>query len=79
VVPALRLSLVTTSTALVICALLGTPLAWLLARSTHRVTPWLRALVTVPLVRPPVVARVALLMAYGREGAVDRTLLEVAG
>ena len=39
----------------------------------------MRALVTVPLVRPPVVARVALLMAYGREGVVGRTLLEVAG
>jgi len=36
VVPALRLSLVTTSSALVICAVLGTPLAWLLARSRHR-------------------------------------------
>jgi len=79
VVPALRLSLLTTSSTLVICALIGTPLAWLLARSTHRATPWLRALVTVPLVLPPVVGGVALLMAYGREGVVGRTLLEVAG
>jgi molybdate transport system permease protein len=79
VVPALRLSLLTTTSALVICALLGTPLAWLLARSTHRMTPWLRALVTVPLVLPPVVGGVALLMAYGREGVVGRILLEVAG
>src|SRR5450759_5578558 len=31
VVPALRLSLLTTSSTLVICALIGTPLAWLLA------------------------------------------------
>jgi len=79
VAPALRLSLLTTSAALVICMLLGTPLAWLLARSTHPLTPWLRALVTVPLVLPPVVGGVALLMAYGREGVVGRTLLEVAG
>ena len=79
VVPALRLSLLTTSSTLVICALIGTPLAWLLARSTHRVTPWLRALVTVPLVLPPVVGGVALLMAYGREGVVGASLLEVAG
>ncbi|MHB8275512.1 MAG: substrate-binding domain-containing protein [Dermatophilaceae bacterium] len=48
VVPSLRLSLLTTSSTLVICALIGTPLAWLLARSTHRATSWLRALVTVP-------------------------------
>jgi molybdate transport system permease protein len=79
VVPALRLSLLTTSTSLAICILLGTPLAWLLARSTHRATPWLRALVTVPLVLPPVVGGVALLMAYGREGVVGGTLLTVAG
>jgi len=78
VVPALRLSLFTTTAALAICMLLGTPLAWLLARSTHPATPWLRALVTVPLVLPPVVGGVALLMAYGREGVVG-TLLEFAG
>ena len=79
VVPALRLSLVTTSSALVICAVLGTPLAGLLARSRHAATPWLRALVTVPLVLPPVVGGVALLMTYGREGVVGRTLREVTG
>ena len=79
VIPALRLSLVTTTSALVICAVLGTPLAWLLARSSHPGTAWLRALVTVPLVLPPVVGGVALLMAYGREGVVGQTLLEVAG
>ena len=79
VVPALRLSLFTTTSSLAICMLLGTPLAWLLARSTHRATPWLRALVTVPLVLPPVVGGVALLMAYGREGVVGSTLLKFAG
>lgn len=79
VVPALRLSLLTTTASLAICLLLGTPLAWLLARSTHRATPWLRALVTVPLVLPPVVGGVALLMAYGRRGVVGSTLLELAG
>ena len=79
VIPALRLSLFTTSSTLVICMLLGTPLAWLLARSTHRATPWLRALVTVPLVLPPVVGGVALLMAFGREGVVGTVLFNIAG
>lgn len=77
--PALRLSLLTTSSTLVVCLLLGTPLAWLLARSTHRATAWLRALVTVPLVLPPVVGGVALLMAYGRTGLVGEPLFEVLG
>ena len=79
VIPALRLSLLTTTTTLVICMLIGTPLAWMLARSTHRATPWLRALVTVPLVLPPVVGGVALLMAYGREGVVGAVLFHVGG
>jgi molybdate transport system permease protein len=79
VIPALRLALLTTSTTLVICMLNGTQLAWMLARSTHRATPWLRALVTVPLVLPPVVGGVALLMAYGREGVVGAVLFHVWG
>ncbi|KNX38164.1 molybdate ABC transporter permease subunit [Luteipulveratus halotolerans] len=67
---ALRLSLRTTLTTVVLCVVLGTPLAWVLARSSGRWPPWVRALVTVPLVLPPVVGGVALLMAWGREGLV---------
>jgi len=74
VVPALRLSALTTVITTVLSALLGTPLAWLLARSTHRLVPWVRAVVTVPLVLPPVVGGVALLTAYGRNGLVGRPL-----
>ena len=47
-----RLALTTTTT-VVLCLLLGTPLAWLLARSDHPAVRWVRALVTVPLVLPP--------------------------
>jgi len=79
VVPALRLSFLTTTSTLAICVLIGTPLAWLLARSTHPAVSWLRALVTVPLVLPPVVGGVALLMAYGREGVVGRVLFDHFG
>lgn len=74
VLPAVRLSLTTTTTTTVVCLLLGTPLAWFLARSEHLATRWLRALVTVPLVLPPVVGGVALLMAYGRRGVVAMPL-----
>lgn len=77
--PALRLSLLTTSSTVVVCAVLGTPLAWLLARSTSRLTGWLRALVTVPLVLPPVVGGVALFAAYGREGVVGGPLRQLTG
>ncbi|WP_347354048.1 ABC transporter permease [Intrasporangium sp.] len=72
--PALRLSLLTTSSTAALCLLLGTPLAWLLARSDHVATRWLRALLTVPLVLPPVVGGVALLMTWGRTGIVGQHL-----
>ncbi|MCE0486077.1 ABC transporter permease [Ornithinimicrobium sediminis] len=71
---AIRLSALTTSTTLVVVLLLGTPLAWMLARGTHPAIPWVRALVTVPLVLPPVVGGVALLAAYGRTGVLGGPL-----
>ncbi|OLT15605.1 molybdenum ABC transporter permease subunit [Serinicoccus sp. CUA-874] len=70
----LRLSAVTTSVTMVLVWLLGTPLAWLLARSDSRLTAWARALVTVPLVLPPVVGGVALLLAWGRRGVLGGPL-----
>lgn len=79
VVPAIRLSLLTTTSTVVLAILLGTPLAWLLARSHGRAAAWVRALLTVPLVLPPVVGGVALLMAYGRRGVIGAPLLELFG
>ncbi|PZU40645.1 MAG: molybdate ABC transporter permease subunit [Arsenicicoccus sp.] len=70
----LRLSALTTSVTMVLVWVLGTPLAWLLARSDHPLTAWARAVITVPLVLPPVVGGVALLMAYGRRGVVGGPL-----
>ncbi|MGN6751115.1 MAG: ABC transporter permease [Intrasporangium sp.] len=72
--PALRLSLITTSSTAALCLALGTPLAWLLARSEHPGIRWLRALLTVPLVLPPVVGGVALLMTWGRNGVIGQHL-----
>ncbi len=58
----------------VLCLLLGTPLAWLLARVAFPGRALLRAAVLVPLVLPPVVAGVALITALGRTGLVGRPL-----
>ena len=70
VLAALRLSLLTASLATVVCLLLGVPLAWLLARARFPGRRLVRALVTVPLVLPPVVGGVALLLVFGRRGLV---------
>jgi len=76
---ALRLSLVTSTVAIVFCLLLGLPLAWLLARVDFRGRSALRALVTVPLVLPPVVAGIALRSAFGRTGLLGAPLLDWTG
>ncbi|MFF3865800.1 ABC transporter permease [Micromonospora sp. NPDC001898] len=68
VLTALRLSLLTATVATLACVVLGVPLAWLLARVEFPGRRLVRALVTVPLVLPPVVGGVALLLVFGRRG-----------
>jgi molybdate transport system permease protein len=63
----------------VVCLLLGIPLAWLLARPDLPGRSALRALVTVPLVLPPVVGGVALFTVLGRTGLIGRPLYELTG
>jgi molybdate transport system permease protein len=71
---ALVLSLWTASAATVIALVIGVPLAWMLARGSFPGQRLLRALVTLPLVLPPVVGGVALLLAFGRTGFVGTYL-----
>lgn len=71
---ALRLSLVCASAATLLCLVLGVPLAWVLARAEFPGRRVLRALVTVPLVLPPVVGGVALLLLLGRRGLLGQYL-----
>lgn len=70
----LRLSLVCATLATVVCLVLGVPLAWLLARAEFPGRKLVRALVTVPLVLPPVVGGVALLLLLGRRGLLGQYL-----
>nr|WP_051049804.1 ABC transporter permease [Nocardiopsis ganjiahuensis] len=74
VLRALWLSLSTATAATVVSLVFGIPLAWMLARTGFPGRRFVRALVTVPLVIPPVVGGVALLMVLGRNGLVGRYL-----
>ncbi|MGY1601436.1 ABC transporter permease [Geodermatophilus sp. SYSU D00815] len=76
---ALRLSLVSATLATAVSLVLGVPLAWVLARTRVRGRAVLRALVTVPLVLPPVVGGVALFLVLGRQGLVGQWLHETTG
>jgi len=73
-VAALRLSLETATTATALSILFGVPLAWVLAKAHFPGHSLVRALVTLPLVLPPVVGGVALLLAFGRLGLVGQYL-----
>jgi molybdate transport system permease protein len=71
---ALTLSLWTATVSTAVSMIIGVPLAWVLARSSFPGQRLLRALVTLPLVLPPVVGGVALLLAFSRTGVVGRYL-----
>ena len=74
VLDALWVTGLTTSATLCIALMAGTPLAYLLARR-HFPGKWLVEIATdLPLVLPPVTAGVALLMAFGRRGALGPSL-----
>ncbi|MBL7254069.1 ABC transporter permease [Paractinoplanes lichenicola] len=79
ILAALRLSLLTASLATLVCLILGVPLAWVLARLEFPGRRFVRALVTVPLVLPPVVGGVALLLVFGRRGLVGEWLDQTFG
>lgn len=72
--PALWLSGQTTAVVLILAVVLGTPLAYVLARWRFPGQRWLSLLVEMPIVMPPVVAGLALLAAFGRRGLVGSWL-----
>ena len=79
VADALWLSLSTSVVATVITVILGVPLAWVLARRSFPGRRVLRAVVTLPMVLPPVVGGAALLFALGRRGVVGEPLNDATG
>ena len=79
VTDALRLSLTTAFAATGISLLFGIPLAWVLARTRFPGRSLTRALVTLPMVLPPVVGGAALLFAFGRRGLLGGPVYDSTG
>ena len=69
---ALRLTAELASVTTALLLLLGTPIAWWLARTRSRLKSAVAALVALPLVLPPTVIGFYLLMLMGPEGPVGR-------
>jgi molybdate transport system permease protein len=74
VAPALRVSLLTSLTALGLVVVTGTPVAWWLARSESPLRRAAEVLVQLPVVLPPSVAGLSLLLAFGRRGVLGPAL-----
>ncbi len=79
VTDALVLSIFCSACATGACLILGVPLAVVLAQARGRWASVGRAVVTVPLVLPPVVGGVALLAAFGRRGLLGGPLYSLTG
>lgn len=71
---ALRLSLFTSTITTFFAILLGTPLAYMLARWKFRFKTAFELLIDLPIVLPPSVAGLALLIAFGRRGLFGSAL-----
>jgi len=76
---AIVISAVTSLVAALLCVMFGVPLAWLLARVEFPGRNILRAIVTLPMVLPPVVGGAALLFAFGRRGLIGDPLEAATG
>ena len=74
VLEALSLSVVTTAVSLLLTVVLGTPLAYVLARRRFRGSALIETIVDLPIVLPPSVAGLALLLVFGRRGLVGSSL-----
>ncbi len=79
VADALRLSMVSSLAATALSAVVGVPLAWVLARVEFPGRSIVRGLVLLPLVIPPVVGGAALLFALGRRGLIGEPLNQATG
>lgn len=71
---AITISLGTTAVTVVLIVILGTPLAYFLARYQFPLKRLLTVIIELPIVMPPVVAGLALLSAFGRRGLIGMPL-----
>jgi molybdate transport system permease protein len=74
VLDAMRLSAITSTFTLAIAIVIGTPLAYLLARYDFPGKALVDLIVDLPVVLPPTVAGVALLVTLGRRGIIGEHL-----
>ncbi len=77
VTQAIQLSLVATLISVLLMTVLGTPLAYWLARGKVRGHAVIETLLDLPIVLPPAVAGLALLMTFGQRGVFGPALAQL--
>jgi len=77
VLQAMRLSLMTSISTVVLTIIFGTPVAYLISRRRTTFVRFVDTLIDLPTVLPPAVAGVALLMAFGRRGLIGAWLFSI--
>ncbi len=77
IITAVLLSLGSTAVSVLLIILLGTPLAYFLARRQFPFRRLVTIFVEIPIVMPPIVAGLALLSAFGRRGLIGIPLAEL--
>ena len=70
------LSFASTSAVVCLAAILGTPLAYALSRYEFKGKRLVSLVIELPIVMPPAVAGLALLLTFGRRGAIGSLLAE---
>ena len=76
ILSATLLSFASTSAVVIITAILGTPLAYVLSRYDFKGKRFVSLFIELPIVMPPAVAGLALLLTFGRSGAIGSFLAE---
>jgi molybdate transport system permease protein len=71
---ALRLSLLTSAISMLIIISLGSPFALLLSKTNSQFLKTVDLIVELPIILPPIVAGIAMLMAFGRTGLLGAPL-----
>lgn len=73
----LALSIFTTTISISVIVILGTPLAYVMARSEFKGKHILDVLIDLPIVIPPSVAGIGLILAFGRRGMIGEYLYDL--
>tara|TARA_A100001037_G_C15153873_1_gene641900 strand:- start:9302 stop:10126 length:825 start_codon:yes stop_codon:yes gene_type:complete len=74
---AIKLSLLTSLTSVIVILLIGTPVAYMISRSNLKFFKILDIFIELPIILPPIVAGVAMLMAFGRQGILGGPLTQL--